>query len=582
MKKKLFSLALALALCLGLTVPAFAAELKLVEHPIPPIEGYEDYVGGYSTKNYYFLGEFVEGLAQVSMMKDGSVDSSAYGAIDKTGKVVIKVKYDYVSSFSEGFARVKNNKYGFVDKTGKEITAIQYTDAKDFSGGFAAVQKDGKWGYIDKLGEEVIPCAYDDTTSFYDGLAAVKKGSKWGFIDKAGREVIPFRFDDVHRSDVFYPEEPVPSFSEGLGAVKQGGKWGYIGKTGEEVIPCQYDDAAPFSEGLAAVKQGGKWGYIDRTGKVVIDFQFDDVYRSITEFHMPSFSEGLAAVKQGGLWGYIDRTGKLVIPYKYICAGPFSNGFAAVSMKRLNMNMMVECGIIDKTGKEVVKPGRYTKDGQEQWLEPASAIAVPIFKDGCMVMSRSIPFDDDTDKYFYYALTVDANVSDWAREQVDSAAANGLMPDGLGDDFTAKITRAEFAALSVKLYEAMGGYENPTVENPFSDTTDPVVLRANALGIVKGADGKFRPDDLVSREEAAVMLSRVYTKLGGEVPEVTATGFADDSAVSTWAKSAVAFMADKGIINGKGNNTFDPNGATGNASIEEAMVIALRMFEKLK
>ena len=33
MKKKLFSLALALALCLGLTVPAFAAELKIIEVP---------------------------------------------------------------------------------------------------------------------------------------------------------------------------------------------------------------------------------------------------------------------------------------------------------------------------------------------------------------------------------------------------------------------------------------------------------------------------------------------------------------------------------------------------------------------
>ncbi len=60
MKKKLFSLALALALCLGLTVPAFAAEIKLVEFSVPVVEGYEDCISpnatGYDeTKGFYSI-----------------------------------------------------------------------------------------------------------------------------------------------------------------------------------------------------------------------------------------------------------------------------------------------------------------------------------------------------------------------------------------------------------------------------------------------------------------------------------------------------------------------------------------------
>ena len=42
---------------------------------------------------------------------------------------------------------------------------------------------------------------------------------------------------------------------------------------------------------------------------------------------------------------------------------------------------------------------------------------------------------------------------------------------------------------------------------------------------------------------------------------------------------AVAFMAGKEIVNGVGGNKFDPQG---NASIEQALIIALRMFENLK
>ena len=45
-----------------------------------------------------------------------------------------------------------------------------------------------------------------------------------------------------------------------------------------------------------------------------------------------------------------------------------------------------------------------------------------------------------------------------------------------------------------------------------------------------------------------------------------------------WAMDAVAFMSGKEIVNGVGNNKFDPQG---NASIEQAMVIALRMFGNL-
>ncbi len=172
-------------------------------------------------------------------------------------------------------------------------------------------------------------------------------------------------------------------------------------------------------------------------------------------------------------------------------------------------------------------------------------------------------------------------VSDWAKDKVAEAQEKGLVPDGLGGDYRVEITRAQFAAAAVKLYEAMSGGKAPeTVNNPFTDTSDPVILQAAALGFVRGVgDGKFAPGKLVTREQASVMLSSVYTKLGGEVPAASATAFADDGSVSGWAKNAVAFMNGKEIIAGVGDNRFNPQGS---ATIEQALAISLKMFQTLK
>lgn len=200
----------------------------------------------------------------------------------------------------------------------------------------------------------------------------------------------------------------------------------------------------------------------------------------------------------------------------------------------------------------------------------------------------AVTFSDGATKSYTFQTTApailasnNAQVDGWAKDQVNEAIASGLVAAGLGEDYRVKITRAQFAATTVKLYEAMSGEKAaPAAENPFTDTSDPVILQAAELGFVYGiTDDTFAPGSLVTREQAAAMLSRVYTKLGGEIPQVTATSFTDDGGISSYAKSSVAFMAEKGIVSGKGENRFDPGGS---ASVQEALSIALRMFKNLK
>ena len=194
--------------------------------------------------------------------------------------------------------------------------------------------------------------------------------------------------------------------------------------------------------------------------------------------------------------------------------------------------------------------------------------------------------------------------SEWAKDELARADELGLIPETLeGADLTSDITRAEFAAVAVKVYEALANGEAiPAVINPFTDTSDIEILKAYNIGAVNGTSATtYSPNDLLNREQAATMLTRVFKKVS--IPGWTLatdsqfalayekpTAFADDADISDWAKDSVYFMAANGIINGLGNNKFAPKNVTSadeangyaNATREQALIIAMRMVENLK
>jgi len=210
-----------------------------------------------------------------------------------------------------------------------------------------------------------------------------------------------------------------------------------------------------------------------------------------------------------------------------------------------------------------------------------------------------------TDESFIMAVPFTVTgASDWAGPELQKAEELKLIPDCLkGQDLTKPITRAEFAAVSIKVYEALSGEKAVEAsDNPFTDTKDPEVLKAFNVGITKGMSATtFEPDRLLDRETAATMLTRVFKKVAfadwtldtdGKftLPYEKPAPFADDAKISDWAKDSVYFMAANEIIKGMGNNMFAPKNTTdadialgyANATREQALIIAARMAEKLK
>lgn len=172
--------------------------------------------------------------------------------------------------------------------------------------------------------------------------------------------------------------------------------------------------------------------------------------------------------------------------------------------------------------------------------------------------------------------------SDWAKAEIEKAKEINLIPKKIIGEYKSSITREEFSEVAVNLYEAMSGKEGMMRgENPFIDTQNTKVWIANNLGIVQGiGDGKFAPNNMITRQEISVML---YRTLQAAKPEYNYSNsyeyiFEDYNMISSWAREAVGYLYGVGVINGVGDNLFNPKSDT---SIEEAIVLAKRMYDKV-
>ena len=144
----------------------------------------------------------------------------------------------------------------------------------------------------------------------------------------------------------------------------------------------------------------------------------------------------------------------------------------------------------------------------------------------------------------------------WAENVIDKWSDAGVV-NGYSDG-TFKpdnnITRAELA----KVISTARQYTTAADIN-FSDVDADAwyaedLSKCVAEGVIGGyEDGTFKPENNVTREEAAAMLQRAY--------QVNAHGlisFADTASISPWAETAVTALVGAGVINGYEDGTFRP------------------------
>jgi len=156
--------------------------------------------------------------------------------------------------------------------------------------------------------------------------------------------------------------------------------------------------------------------------------------------------------------------------------------------------------------------------------------------------------------------------SEWAKGEVASAISAGLVPENLQKNYQSSLPRGSVAQMFINLIEKSTGQsiedfmETKGVQinnNAFTDTSDKAVLAANALGIINGVgNGKFEPDDTLTRAHVAALVNRVARVLGVQIAGYTHS-FTDVS--GHWVDSELGWPVHVGIIKGVGDNKFEPN-----------------------
>jgi hypothetical protein len=122
-------------------------------------------------------------------------------------------------------------------------------------------------------------------------------------------------------------------------------------------------------------------------------------------------------------------------------------------------------------------------------------------------------------------------------------------------------------------------FQTETDYELFTDTSDRYVTIANALHIVNGTgNNRFSPDNPITRQEAAAMLSRAAAVFEFTHLINAPAQFADGGSVATWARQSVDFVSANGIMHGTGNSLFIPHG---HYTREQAILTLLRLFDTL-
>lgn len=172
----------------------------------------------------------------------------------------------------------------------------------------------------------------------------------------------------------------------------------------------------------------------------------------------------------------------------------------------------------------------------------------------------------------------------WAKKEAEKLASM-LIFEGKGQgvfDPNAHLTRAETAALLVRALGIPVPAHTAALSDMAGQWYEVEISSATEAGLVNGyEDGSFRPNEFVSREELAVILSRVLeygSSTSSKAPENYSIHLNDLKDVSNWATEAVQKIISNGIMVGDHEGDFKPHQT---ATRAEMVIIMNRLLNKL-
>jgi hypothetical protein len=190
----------------------------------------------------------------------------------------------------------------------------------------------------------------------------------------------------------------------------------------------------------------------------------------------------------------------------------------------------------------------------------------------------------------------------WAVDEINLAAAGNLLPYELAFSYNEPITREEFCFLALKLliekeqpglssrsvymsplsglYQRVLGIDAPETPMTFTDEEYPstAVVHLVSLGILNGRDDGTFDPDGYITREEAAKILYKLFALYQSPSPAELPAYEDAGQISGWAKDFVAWASSGGIMNGMGDGSFAPQGTYNR---QQAIATMNRLFAAL-
>lgn len=222
------------------------------------------------------------------------------------------------------------------------------------------------------------------------------------------------------------------------------------------------------------------------------------------------------------------------------------------------------------------KPAAVTPngDGTYTFVQPGGKVTITV-----TFRQTTDTSDCPRDERCPMAEYSDTDMSAWYHDGVHYCLENGLMV-GISETTFAPHAATTRSMLVTTLWRLEGG---PVV----GSTTDygdivrgawyeEAVRWADSTGVATGyGNGKFGPDDPITREQMALMLWHYAgsPEVGGSL-----SSFADGAQTSDWAQTAMIWAVEQGLITGVDDDRLNPRGQ---ATRAETATILMRLAETM-
>lgn len=178
-----------------------------------------------------------------------------------------------------------------------------------------------------------------------------------------------------------------------------------------------------------------------------------------------------------------------------------------------------------------------------------------ILPEGSSAAQNPATFNDTQDHW------AQPSIERWSEQQILNGFEGVFRPED-------PITRAEFSMVLNNVMKYIDTGENNFIDLDLSDWYYDSMIKLHTAGVMQGIGSLAKPEQPISRQEAAVLVNRAFHLNEG----TTDVAFTDAEEIAEWATNAVYILASQEVINGKPDGSFDPQGELTRA--ETATILA--------